>query len=90
LAISYDWSREIITSDKDYYKWTQWLVLKLWEQGLLYKKLAPVNWCPNCQTVLANEQVVHGKCERDDAPVEQRQMEQWFVNITKYADELVD
>jgi leucyl-tRNA synthetase len=90
LAISYDWNREIITSEKEYYKWTQWVVLQLWKEGLLYKKLAAVNWCPKCQTVLANEQVVNGKCERDDTDVEQKEMLQWFVNITRYADELVD
>lgn len=90
LAISYDWDREIITSDKDFYKWTQWIVLQLWKNGLLYKKLAPVNWCPSCQTVLANEQVIDGKCERDETEVEQKEMVQWFVNITKYADRMVD
>ncbi len=85
----YDWQKELNTSQKDYYKWTQWLFLKLFENGLAYKKEAPVNWCPSCKTVLANEQVVNGKCERCGTPVQQKKLSQWFIKITKYADRLL-
>jgi len=90
LGISYDWSREISTCEPEYYRWSQWLFLKLFEAGLAYKKLAPVNWCPTCATVLANEQVVGGRCERCDTVVELRELEQWFFATTKYADRLLD
>jgi leucyl-tRNA synthetase len=90
LGLSYDWSRELNTSTPDYYRWTQWLFLLLYKNGLAYKKKAAVNWCPSCQTVLANEQVVEGACERCDTNVEKRELEQWFLNITRYADELVN
>jgi leucyl-tRNA synthetase len=86
----YDWSREVITCLPEYYKWTQWFFLKLYENGLAYRGKAPVNWCPNCQTVLANEQVVDGSCERCGAVVARRDLEQWFFRITKYADELME
>jgi leucyl-tRNA synthetase len=86
----YDWNREVITCLPEYYKWTQWFFLKLYESGLAYRANAPVNWCPKCQTVLANEQVVGGQCERCSAPVIQRGLEQWFFRITKYADELME
>jgi leucyl-tRNA synthetase len=86
----YDWNREVITCLPEYYKWTQWFFLKLYEAGLAYRANAPVNWCPKCQTVLANEQVVGGQCERCSAPVIQRGLEQWFFRITKYADELME
>src|SRR4030043_530027 len=87
----YDWSREIITCLPEYYRWTQWFFLKLYRAGLAYRAKAPVNWCPNCKTVLANEQVVgEGVCERCDTPVIRRDLEQWFFRITKYADELLD
>jgi len=86
----YDWSREVITCLPEYYKWTQWFFLKLYEAGLAYRGKAPVNWCPRCQTVLANEQVVEGFCERCGAAVIQRDLEQWFFRITKYADELME
>jgi leucyl-tRNA synthetase len=87
----YDWNREIITCVPEYYKWTQWFFLKLYEHGLAYRAKAPVNWCPRCQTVLANEQVVgEGLCERCDTPVVQRDLEQWFFRITRYADELLE
>ena len=86
----YDWSREVITCLPEYYKWTQWFFLKLYENGLAYRGKAPVNWCPRCQTVLANEQVVDGLCERCGAAVTRRDLEQWFFRITKYADELME
>ncbi|NOY14957.1 MAG: leucine--tRNA ligase [bacterium] len=89
LGLSYDWDREIGTHRPDYYKWTQWFFLLLYKKGLAYKKTAPVNWCPSCQTVLANEQVVDGKCERCDAEVSQKDMDQWFLKITAYADRLL-
>ncbi len=90
IGAIYDWSREVITCLPDYYKWTQWFFLKLYEAGLAYRGKAPVNWCPRCQTVLANEQVVEGFCERCGAAVSQRDLEQWFFRITKYADELME
>jgi len=90
LGLSYDWSREINTSSPEYYRWTQWLFLLFYKNGLAYKKKAPVNWCPGCQTVLANEQVVDGDCERCGSRVEKKDMNQWFFNITKYGDELID
>ncbi|HUP63701.1 MAG TPA: leucine--tRNA ligase [Thermoanaerobaculia bacterium] len=87
-GILYDWSREIASCDPAYYRWNQWLFLKLFEKGLAYRGKAPVNWCPSCRTVLANEQVVEGRCERCGASVEQRDLEQWFFRITDYADRL--
>jgi leucyl-tRNA synthetase len=85
-----DWDREIAAHDPGYYRWTQWLFLKLYEAGLAYRKASPVNWCPNDQTVLANEQVKNGRCERCGAVVESRNLEQWFFRTTAYADELLD
>jgi leucyl-tRNA synthetase len=85
-----DWEREVITCGPEYYRWTQWLFLKLYKSGLAYRAEAPVNWCPGCQTVLANEQVVDGRCERSGDLVVRREMEQWFFKITDYADELLD
>ena len=91
IGAIYDWSREVVTCLPDYYKWTQWFFLKLYENGLAYRSRAPVNWCPHCQTVLANEQVVEGGfCERCGAAVTHRDLEQWFFRITKYADELME
>ena len=90
LGLSYDWSREIGTHRPDYYKWTQWFFLLLYKMGLAYKAKAPVNWCPSCQTVLANEQVVEGKCERCSSEVIQKEMDQWFFKITAYADRLLE
>jgi leucyl-tRNA synthetase len=90
LGVSIDWSREIATCRPDYYKWTQWLFLQLYKKGLAYKKEAPVNWCPSCQTVLANEQVVDGSCERCDTLVEAKKLTQWFFRITDYAERLLD
>jgi leucyl-tRNA synthetase len=90
LGFAYDWSREVTTCLPDYYRWNQWFFLKLYEAGLAYRKKSKVNWCPQCATVLANEQVVGGMCWRhEDTPVEQRELEQWFLRITKYADELL-
>lgn len=85
----FDFSRQLITSDPTYYKWTQWLFLKLYEQGLAYQKEAPVNWCPKCMTVLANEQVIGELCERCETEVVQKKMNQWFFRITDYADRLI-
>ncbi|HIE17122.1 MAG TPA: leucine--tRNA ligase, partial [Dehalococcoidia bacterium] len=90
MGAIYDWNREVVTCLPEYYKWTQWFFLKLYEAGLAYRAEAPVNWCPDCQTVLANEQVVEGSCERCGAAVLKRMLEQWFFRITKYADELLD
>jgi leucyl-tRNA synthetase len=89
LGAIYDWSREVVTCLPEYYKWTEWFFLKLYEHGLAYRDKAPVNWCPRCQTVLANEQVVDGFCERCGAAVTRRDLEQWFFRITRYADELM-
>jgi leucyl-tRNA synthetase len=85
-----DWRYELSTTDPEYYKWTQWLVLQLYKRGLAYKKRAAVNWCPNDKTVLANEQVINGECERCGAKVEQRMLEQWFFRITDYAGRLLE
>uniref|UniRef100_A0A7C4RWE6 Leucine--tRNA ligase n=1 Tax=Fervidobacterium thailandense TaxID=1008305 RepID=A0A7C4RWE6_9BACT len=90
LGISYDWSREVITCTEEYYKWTQWIFLKLYEAGLAYKKPGAVNWCPSCQTVLANEQVKDGKCERCGTPVTMKYLEQWYFKITDYAEKLLE
>lgn len=91
MGSCYDWSREVITCLPEYYKWTQWFFLKLYKAGLAYRAKAPVNWCPSCQTVLANEQVVGaGFCERCGTPVTKKELEQWFFRITKYADELLE
>ena len=90
LGFAYDWSREVTTCLPDYYKWNQWFFIKLFEKGLAYRKKSRVNWCPKCATVLANEQVVNGRCWRhEDTLVEQRELEQWFLRITNYADELL-
>jgi leucyl-tRNA synthetase len=90
LGFAYDWSREVTTCLPDYYKWNQWFFIKLFEKGLAYRKKSRVNWCPKCCTVLANEQVVNGRCWRhEDTLVEQRELEQWFLRITNYSDELL-
>jgi leucyl-tRNA synthetase len=90
LGFAYDWSREVTTCLPDYYRWNQWFFIKLFEQGLAYRKKSKVNWCPKCATVLANEQVVGGYCWRhEDTLVEQRELEQWFLRTTKYAEELL-
>ena len=91
LGVSYDWRREIATCLPEYYRWNQWFFLKMYERGLAYRKKSRVNWCPQCETVLANEQVVNGCCWRhEETPVEQRALEQWFLRITDYADQLLD
>ena len=89
LGVSIDWTREVVTSRPEYYKWTQWLFLQFYKKGLAYKKEAPVNWCPSCQTVLANEQVIDGACERCDSLVEAKKLSQWFFRITEYAERLL-
>ncbi|HEX6199297.1 MAG TPA: class I tRNA ligase family protein, partial [Thermoanaerobaculia bacterium] len=88
-GILYDWSKEVTSCKLDYYRWNQWLFLRLLEKGLAYRRKAPVNWCPSCNTVLANEQVVDGECERCGTAVVQKELEQWFYRITKYADRLL-
>lgn len=90
LGISYDWEREVASCHPDYYKWTQWLFLLLYNNGLAYKKRAFVNWCSSCATVLANEQVISGECERCGSPVTKKELEQWFFKITEYAQRLLD
>ncbi|MDD5012790.1 MAG: leucine--tRNA ligase [Candidatus Pacebacteria bacterium] len=89
-GLSYDWSREINTTDPNYYKWTQWIFLKIFEKGLAYKKLLPINWCPSCKTGLANEEVVDGKCERCGTETTKKEIEQWVLKITDYADKLLE
>lgn len=90
LGLSYDWDREVTTCKPEYYKWTQWLFLQLYKKGLVYKKEAAVNWCNECGTVLANEQVIDGKCWRCDSTVEKKYLSQWFIKITEYADVLLE
>jgi len=90
IGAMYDWSKEINTSAPEYYKWTQWFFLLLYKNGLACKKKAPVNWCPSCKTVLANEQVVEGRCERCGSEVTRKDLEQWFFKITAYADKLLE
>ena len=90
LGMSFDWRTRLHTSDPEYYRWTQWLFLRMFERGLAYRKAAPVNWCPNDQTVLANEQVISGKCERCGADVTKKNLTQWFFRITDYAERLLD
>lgn len=90
LGLSYDWDREVATCKPEYYKWTQWLFLQLYKKGLVYKKEAAVNWCNECGTVLANEQVIDGKCWRCDSTVEKKYLSQWFIKITDYADVLLE
>ncbi|MGB5517542.1 MAG: class I tRNA ligase family protein, partial [Gammaproteobacteria bacterium] len=89
LGFGYDWNRELATCKPEYYRWEQWLFTRLFEKGLAYRKTAAVNWCPHDQTVLANEQVVDGKCWRCDTTVERREIAQWFMRITDYAEGLL-
>ena len=90
MGFSYDMDRLVKTCSPDYYRWGQWIFEKLWERGLVYRKKNPVNWCPKCETVLANEQVTEGRCWRCDSEVEKRDLEQWYIKITEYAQELLD
>ena len=90
LSFSFDWSREVDTTDPKYYKWTQWIFLKLFEKGLAYQAKIPINWCPACKTGLANEEVIDGKCERCGAQTERIERQQWMLKITEYADRLID
>ena len=90
FACSFDWDRVLHTCDPEYYKWNQWLFLQMFKKGLAYRKASAVNWCPSCQTVLANEQVVGGECERCDTPVTKKKLTQWYFKITDYADRLLD
>lgn len=90
LGLSYDWDREVATCHPDYYKWMQWIFIQFYKRGLAYKKENPVNWCPSCQTVLANEQVVEGCCERCKTPVGKKNLSQWYLKITDYAERLLD
>ncbi len=90
LGLSYDWNREVATCHPDYYKWMQWIFIQFYKRGLAYKKENPVNWCPSCQTVLANEQVVDGCCERCKTPVGKKNLSQWYLKITDYAERLLD
>lgn len=90
IGTMYDWSKEVVTSDPEYYKWTQWIFLQLYKKRLAYRKEAPVNWCPGCNTVLANEQVLDGKCERCKSEVTKKDLLQWFFGIREYAEQLLD
>ena len=90
LGLSYDWDRIVATCKPDYYRWMQWIFIQFYKKGLAYKKDNPVNWCPSCQTVLANEQVVDGKCERCKSPVTKKSLSQWYFKITDYADRLLE
>jgi len=90
LGLSFDWTREINTTDPEYYKWTQWIFLQLFKNGLAYQAEIPINWCPSCKIGLANEEVIQGKCERCKAPVAQKKLKQWMLKITQYADRLIE
>jgi len=90
IGFAYDWDREVNTTDPAYVRWTQWIFLQLFRKGLAYEAFAPINWCPSCKTGLANEEVIQGRCERCDTPVERKDMRQWMLRITRYADRLLD
>ena len=90
MGFSYDWDRKVVACDPEYYRWGQWIFLKFWERGLVERRNSPVNWCPSCGTVLANEQVIEGRCWRCDSEVEKRDLTQWYFKITDYAQELLD
>ena len=90
MGFSFDWNRTVVACDHDYYRWGQWIFLKFWERGLVERRNSPVNWCPDCATVLANEQVIEGRCWRCDSEVEKRDLTQWYYKITDYAQELLD
>jgi len=89
IGLDYDWSREVNTTDPEYYRWTQWIFLQLYKKGLAYESFEPINWCPSCKTGLANEDLIDGRCERCGTPVEKKPMRQWVLKITKYADRLL-
>jgi leucyl-tRNA synthetase len=89
MGLSYDWSREIATCQAEYYRWNQWIFLQFYKRGLAYKKSSLVNWCPSCETVLANEQVIEGVCWRCESTVTQKELDQWFFRITDYAEDLL-
>ena len=89
VGLSYDWGRELDTTDPRYVRWTQWIFLQLFKAGLAYEGVVPINWCPSCRTGLANEEVIQGRCERCDAPVERKDLRQWLLRITRYADRLL-
>ena len=90
MGFSYDWDRTVVACDPEYYRWGQWIFEKFWERGLVERRNSPVNWCPGCQTVLANEQVIEGRCWRCDSEIEKRDLTQWYLKITDYAQELLD
>src|SRR3989339_288549 len=90
MGFSYDWDRELSTCDSSYYKWNQWIFLKMFERGLAYKKASGVNWCPSCSTTLANEEVIEGECWRCHSPVEQKELEQWYLKISEYKERLLE
>ncbi|MCK5179739.1 MAG: class I tRNA ligase family protein, partial [Candidatus Omnitrophica bacterium] len=90
MGFSYDWDRELATCDKEYYRWNQWIFLKMAERGLAYKKASPVNWCPSCETTLANEEVIQGECWRCKSEVTQKDLEQWYLKITQYNEKLLE
>jgi leucyl-tRNA synthetase len=90
MGLSYDWSKEIKTTDPSYFKWTQWIFLQLFKKGLAYESVMPINWCVSCKTGLANEEVIAGKCERCGAQVVKKDLRQWVLRITKYADRLIE
>ena len=90
IAALYDWDREVNTTDPNFYKWTQWIFVQMFKKGLAYEKEFPINWCPSCKTGLANEEVVDGKCERCGTPVTKKNLRQWMLRITKYADRLLN
>ena len=90
IAAVYDWDMEVNTTDPNFYKWTQWIFVKMFKAGLAYQKEMPINWCPSCKTGLANEEVVNGKCERCGADVTKKNLNQWMLKITAYADRLLD
>ena len=89
MGFSYDWDRELATCDPEYYRWNQWIFLKMAEQGLAYKKASAVNWCPSCETTLANEEVIQGQCWRCKSEVDQKDLEQWYLKITAYSEALL-
>jgi leucyl-tRNA synthetase len=90
IGFAYDWEREVNTTDPAYVRWTQWMFLQLFKAGLAYEGIAPINWCPSCKTGLANEEVIQGRCERCETAVERKDMRQWLLRITRYADRLLD